>query len=388
MSVSLPRAASAPTITTLSFDEEWLFLDWEDGASSRFPAVWLRDNLPEGRHSAEGQRTFDIASLPAHIELGDAVLAEDGRLALTFQPEGVTTLFEPAWLRAHDLSEAARAARRRRPALWDAGMQARLPERPWREAADGAGGLRGFLRDLDSRGLAILRGGPTEPGSVLAAVAWFGQVRETNYGRLFDVVTQEKPSNLAYTGLALGLHTDNPYRDPVPGLQLLHCLEAGAEGGESLAVDGLAVAERLRLEAPEDFALLTRHAVPFRYLDRAAGVDLSARAPLIELDDEGAVAAVRYNNRSAAPFDLAPELLPDFYRAYRRFGRMLHEPGQRVSFRLAPGDLFAVDNRRVLHGRTGFGGGAGGRRHLQGCYADRDSLRSCLAILDATLEEA
>lgn len=284
MSVSLPRAASAPTITTLSFDEEWLFLDWEDGASSRFPAVWLRDNLPEGRHSAEGQRTFDIASLPAHIELGDAVLAEDGRL--------------------------------------------------------------------------------------------------------FDVVTQEKPSNLAYTGLALGLHTDNPYRDPVPGLQLLHCLEAGAEGGESLAVDGLAVAERLRIEAPEDFALLTRHAVPFRYLDRAAGVDLSARAPLIELDDEGAVAAVRYNNRSAAPFDLAPELLPDFYRAYRRFGRMLHEPGQRVSFRLAPGDLFAVDNRRVLHGRTGFGGGAGGRRHLQGCYADRDSLRSCLAILDATLEEA
>jgi hypothetical protein len=58
----------------------------------------------------------------------------------------------------------------------------------------------------------------------------FGCVRETNYGRLFDVVSVENPSNLAYTGLALGSHTDNPYRDPVPQLQLLHCLEGGGRG--------------------------------------------------------------------------------------------------------------------------------------------------------------
>ncbi|SMF82586.1 gamma-butyrobetaine dioxygenase [Tistlia consotensis] len=388
MSSSLPRAAIPPAITELTVDHEWLTVTWSDGPASRFPALWLRDNLPEGRHAPEGQRTFDIATLPAYIELGDAVLNDDGRLAVTFQPEGLTAIFEPDWLRGHDLSAAARAARRRRPTLWDAGLQERLPEQPWQEAAEGGPGLLRFLRNLDRCGLAILRGGPAEPETVFEAVSWFGYVRETNYGRLFDVVSLEAPSNLAFTGLALGLHTDNPYRDPVPGLQLLHCLEASAEGGESLAVDGFAVAERLRAEAPQDFALLARHAVPFRYLDRKAGVDLSARAPLIELDDEGQVVALRYNNRSAAPFDLPAEVLPEFYRAYRRFGRLLHEAGQRVAFRLAPGDLFAVDNRRVLHGRTGYGGGFGGRRRLQGCYADKDGLRSRLAILEAELEGA
>ncbi|MDP9262638.1 MAG: TauD/TfdA family dioxygenase, partial [Actinomycetota bacterium] len=44
------------------------------------------------------------------------------------------------------------------------------------------------------------------------------------------------------------------------------------------------------------------------------------------------------------------------------------------------GDLFIVDNLRVLHGRTGYAA-SGGERHLQGCYADRDGLRSTLAVL-------
>jgi alpha-ketoglutarate-dependent taurine dioxygenase len=54
-----------------------------------------------------------------------------------------------------------------------------------------------------------------------------------------------------------------------------------------------------------------------------------------------------------------------------------------VRFKLEPGDLFLVDNLRVLHGRTGFS--AAGQRHLQGCYADRDSLYSRLAVLNRSL---
>ena len=42
---------------------------------------------------------------------------------------------------------------------------------------------------------------------------------------------------------ALDLHTDNPYRDPVPTLQLLHAITADAGGGETLFVDGFAHAE-------------------------------------------------------------------------------------------------------------------------------------------------
>ena len=51
-----------------------------------------------------------------------------------------------------------------------------------------------------------------------------------------------------------------------------------------------------------------------------------------------------------------------------------------LGLKLDPGDLYIVDNTRVLHGRTEFF--AEGTRHLQGCYADRDSLFSRLAVLN------
>jgi gamma-butyrobetaine dioxygenase len=39
-----------------------------------------------------------------------------------------------------------------------------------------------------------------------------------------------------------------------------------------------------------------------------------------------------------------------------------------------------VDKLRWLHGRNGYAA-TGGERHLQGCYADRDGLRSKVAVL-------
>lgn len=67
----------------------------------------------------------------------------------------------------------------------------------------------------------------------MRVVALFGYVRETNYGRHFEVRTTVNPTNLAYTGLGLQAHTDNPYRDPVPSIQVLYCLESSAAGGKT-----------------------------------------------------------------------------------------------------------------------------------------------------------
>lgn len=47
---------------------------------------------------------------------------------------------------------------------------------------------------------------------------------------------------------------------------------------------------------------------------------------------------------------------------------LFHPDGHRAVF----------DNTRVLHARTGFAGG--GRRHLQGCYADLDGIESAVAV--------
>ena len=39
---------------------------------------------------------------------------------------------------------------------------------------------------------------------------------------------------------------DNPYRKPIPGIQILHCIVNEAKGGDSCLVDGFAIAEHLR----------------------------------------------------------------------------------------------------------------------------------------------
>ena len=67
----------------------------------------------------------------------------------------------------------------------------------------------------------------------------------------FEVRTEVNPSNLAYTGLGLQAHTDNPYRDPVPTLQILYCLENSGEGGDSYVVDGQRRPLRVREERIE-----------------------------------------------------------------------------------------------------------------------------------------
>jgi alpha-ketoglutarate-dependent taurine dioxygenase len=50
------------------------------------------------------------------------------------------------------------------------------------------------------------------------------------------------------TGQRLVVITDNPYRDPVPTVQLLHCLREAAAGGDTGLIDGFAAAAALRAE--------------------------------------------------------------------------------------------------------------------------------------------
>ena len=53
--------------------------------------------------------------------------------------------------------------------------------------------------------------------------------------------------------------------------------------------------------------------------------------------------------------------------------------GPRFNINMRAGDLYMVDNHRIMHGRTGFSGG--GARHLQSCYIERDELMNRRAVL-------
>src|SRR3546814_13716960 len=97
------------------------------------------------------------------------------------------------------------------------------------------------LRQFFQRGFVILKNTPTERDSILTIARRFGYVRDTNFGPYFEVYSRPSSNDLAYRPVALAPHTDNPYRNPVPGIQLLHCLANETTGGLSTLVDRLAV---------------------------------------------------------------------------------------------------------------------------------------------------
>jgi len=381
-------------------------------------AVWLRANCPCAtcQDPGSGQRLVSITELPCDVTVTE-VVASDAAVEVVFGPDGHRAVFGTGWLArygdpavehgpeppAHDGTEPPARDGTEPPAqdgtgppwqddartedakhLWAAAdLGGELPQGWWpRYLADPAH-RRTSLSAVLTRGVVVLHDVPCVPGAVLAAAKSLGYVRETNYGRLFEVRAEPTPANLAFTRLPIAPHTDNPYRDPVPTVQLLHCLHAADDGGESTFTDGFRAAAVLRSQDPAAFACLTTTPVTFAYSD--AATVLRATGPMIGLDPRGRIRQIRFKGRSLAPVRLPAARARSFYAAYRAFADRIAEPEAAMTARLSPGDCVIVDNTRVLHGRTGFADGGGtrtmGRRHLQGCYADLDGLESAVAVL-------
>lgn len=355
------------------------------GQTRRFHALWLRDNAPDPatRSTGNGQRLITLLDIPRETRVARAEWVE-GRLSVRFEPEGKQVAFDSDWLAANAYDRPAPGA----PGwtgsdieLWDSGLSRRIPTETLGAVRGDRQARRRWLEAVRRYGFAVLSQVPTHSGAVCEVAELFGYVRETNYGRWFDVRAEVEPNNLAFTNLGLQAHTDNPYRDPAPTLQLLACLENSVAGGASIVVDGFMAAQRLRAAWPRGFDLLATHCARFEYAG-SADVALRAKRPILELGADGELIAVRFNNRSAAAFrDIPYDYMADYYAAYRRLAELIEDPALAVRFQLAPGDLFIVDNTRVLHARTAFTGG--GQRWLQGCYADKDGLLSTLAVLEA-----
>ncbi len=234
-------------------------------------------------------------------------------------------------------------------------------------------GLERWLTALLESGVAIVTDTPNIDGEVVRLAELIGYARPTNFGTIFDVVSKPDPNSNAYTALGLEMHTDLPYYASPPDYQFLHAMQADATGGESLLVDGFAVAELLREDDPAAFELLCTWEVPFRFHDHDD--DLRDTYPVLELRRDRVV-GVRFNN-GVRDVDWAAQGAAgeDFYAAYLSYWRMLREHG--ISIRLRAGEVLCFDNRRVLHGRSAFDPNSG-RRHLQGCYVDRDMVQSRL----------
>ena len=362
-----------------------ILLSYKNGSKIRYHSTWLRDNSndPETRDKNNGQRLISVSDIPVNTYIKSASLDKKGQnLTLNFLPNKKKVQFSTRWLQSHAYDKKQNTSKVwLDPDLktWTKASLKHIPIINYKAAKSNKGLLLKWLKSLHYYGFAKMTRCEKKSGTVIKIAKLFGYVRETNYGKYFDVKSKINAVNLAYTNLGLQAHTDNPYRNPVPTIQILHCIKNSTKGGATKVIDGFKAALRLKKENKKYFDLLSKYRTQFDFKEKN-NVHLKSRFPMISLSTDGELIGIYFNNRSIGPItDVPYNLMLDYYKAYRKFSNIIDDPKMAIEFNLKPGQCFIVDNSRVLHARTAYYGS--GNRWLQGCYADKDGLLSSILTL-------
>ena len=244
------------------------------------------------------------------------------------------------------------------------------------------------LKHLRDVGLVRVEGVPVTESATEEALRRIAEPLATIYGRSLwrtEVLPSADPRNTdsAFSRAFLPPHTDGCYMSSPPGLQAFHALVADTlGGGESLFVDGFAVAEHLQRASPRAWHVLSdarRLRLAYKHSDEHE--DLRATRGVFELNDRGDAQACFYNDcdRAGAPLVGRGVSVLEALEALRALHAALLDDALLLRLMLRPSTLMIFNNERVLHGREQI---LGEGRVLAGAYVDADAWRSRLRVLE------
>ena len=337
---------------------------------------WLRERVDGEEFLDKGtqQRLFDPTSLDSEILINKANIT-DKFLEIDFN-DGINSKLDIDKLALEFLNEDI-IIKSIPKIKWDSSLK-NIKNFEYQENFFESKEMYDLLVSFYKYGFVIIKNIPTDDNFIVKFANSIGSVRRTNFGEYFDVKSKPDPNDLAYTSLGLTPHTDNPYRNPVPCIQLLHCIESKVSGGLSTLVDGFTVTEDLKIENPDFYKILSEVKVRFKFIDKE--VVLENWSELIKLNDDKSFKQVRFSPRLDYVPMLEKEKLDLYYKARKKLSEMYNSDKYRIEFKLAPKDLMMMDNYRLLHGRTSYETKEG-NRFLQGCYIDYDSTEGKLRHL-------
>ncbi|KAF2109476.1 hypothetical protein BDV96DRAFT_502509 [Lophiotrema nucula] len=252
------------------------------------------------------------------------------------------------------------------------------------------------LSHLNQYGLLFLRNVPDSEESVVDVAGRIGTLKDTFYGRTWDVRSKPKAENIAYTPQFLGLHMDLLYTSNPPHLQFLHSLRARAPRGESFFSDSFHAANILHQASPFHFRTLCTFPVTYHYHHPTHHYHYTR--PTVELfpypkysePTNLAINRVNWSPPFQGPFEarIGGEnqiALRNYLAAANAFEKLLSAEENLYEYRLEEGECVVFDNRRVLHARRAFDA-TKGERWLKGAYVDDDVFFSKLRVLQEKFE--
>ncbi|MCJ8337941.1 MAG: TauD/TfdA family dioxygenase [Pseudomonadales bacterium] len=362
-----------------------LIVLWADQSTMTFSWFWLMDhsNDPQSVNSQTLQRNVDTFSIPLDIAADSAQLDAAATLVqINWPNQQITTIsclrlcqVAGKTLDDEQLSETGSKT------FWLAdNMPETLPSISYHEVMQSEQGVLNWLENIDTYGFSIVTQTVATEQATIALAERIAAAQTTIFGTYWPLSSEVKHhDDSAYTTDFLAPHTDACYYYNAAGLQMFNCMEFDGSGGESVLVDGFAIARRIQAERPDLYEILSRVAVPGHYKETA--VHLAAERPTFRLDRRGELEQVSFNNYDRSPFILEAGEQSQFYQAYAEFNRHSMNQDNWIKIALRPGTALIFNNWRCLHGRMGYSG----KRNFFGCYHDRADYQSRMRTLQQTL---
>lgn len=378
-----------------------------DGESKIFDTAFLRDscNCAQCRDPDSKQKLYQTSDIPEDLE-GSYKIVEDAEKGSSIEVQWQTdvkgygpdhrTRISIDWLRraANTEIELRGGARHDDRVLWDRSKIEK--DNKWvdfKEYMSEDAILLDALTHLNRYGLLFIRNVPESETSVVDLAARIGTLKDTFYGRTWDVRSKPKAENIAYTPQFLGLHMDLLYTSNPPHLQLLHSLRARCPGGESFFSDSFKAAAQLHKQSPAKFRTLCTFPVTYHYHHPTHHYHFTRpvidQFPSPRYSDPNptnlAIKRVNWSPPFQAPFEArigqhGSTSLRSFIAASNAYEKLLSSEENLYEYRLNEGECVIFDNRRVLHARRAFDA-TKGERWLKGAYVDDDVFFSKLRVL-------
>jgi|GEM_PF-2895785 len=388
------RTATAPRIRLCSVAPDHVALTWDDDRKTEHSTAWLRDWCDcQQCRSRRDIVSAAVLDLPAVPKPRVTEICADGGLLVVWDPDGHQSQYEPDFLRAHS---------GRHPGILKGhsslSLSAGLPEMGYGSFKNDKNMQLDALEHVREFGFVLLRDVPDDPdevGQIARSVGYIEggwryaaqpqeilvtPVEKKNKKAAADEAMQEANDAL-FRRTLLVPHTDFSFTSWPPGLFIFHCLRPSLDsGGATLLVDGFHVAERLRVEDPVAFSLLSTVRQRFRG-HGSVKIDWHADGRVISVDDTGTVTGIRFALSSRRPLSLAHNRATGYHRATQTMLRLLLDKDCQTTLPLGSGDCLLMDNHRILHGRTGMHPTASETRWFRRFDVERDAVQTRMRLL-------
>ncbi|XP_047520022.1 gamma-butyrobetaine dioxygenase-like [Pieris napi] len=362
-----------------------------DGENLKFPHIWLRDNCQCNQcfHSTAKSRIIDYSNLKIDVK-PKSINKDENSLHVTWD-DGHTSQFRIEWLKFRSFTqenqskyyESIYKPRRKR---WNGSEFFQVcSKHNYNEILQSDKALFQWLHNISVYGIALIQNSPNKEDALDEIISRIGFSKETHYGEKFTVQNVQNTSNVAYLSNKLQLHTDLPYYEYCPGVNMLHCLvQTKSQGGENLLSDAHYTAMYMKDNYPEQYKLLTGIEVEWSDIGTENEKQFFKlyRSPIIVVDSNEDIIRINFSIPQRGSILSCPvESVTPWYEAHKLFFDLNHKFA--AKFKTQEGDILVFDNIRLLHGRNKYEDRTNNSRKLIGAYVDWDEIYStwrCLKV--------